>query len=91
MIGAATPSPALLEIQGLRIAFGAGRDQRVIVDGLDLRVPSSGTLALVGESGSGKTLTALSILRLLPPTASVLSGRVLFDGVDLLTLRPRGL
>jgi peptide/nickel transport system ATP-binding protein len=46
------------------------------------------TLALVGESGCGKSVTAFSVMRLLPPNARVASGRILFDGTDLLALSP---
>ena len=46
------------------------------------------TLALVGESGCGKSVTAFSVMRLLPPNAQVKSGRILFDGLDLLTKTP---
>src|SRR6202048_49970 len=43
------------------------------------------TLALVGESGCGKSVTAFSVMRLLPPNARIVSGRILFEGADLLT------
>jgi peptide/nickel transport system ATP-binding protein len=46
------------------------------------------TLALVGESGCGKSVTAFSVMRLLPPNAKITSGRILFDGLDLLTKTP---
>ncbi len=80
---------ALLQVEGLRTWFPirAGVFQHTIghvraVDGVDLAVPRGRTLALVGESGCGKTTVGRSILRLVEPSA----GRVLFDGVDLLTL-----
>ncbi|HYS77752.1 MAG TPA: dipeptide ABC transporter ATP-binding protein [Candidatus Dormibacteraeota bacterium] len=57
------------------------------VDGVSLRIAPGETLALVGESGSGKTTTGRCILRLLEPT----SGSVVFDGVDLLALKPRAM
>jgi ABC-type dipeptide/oligopeptide/nickel transport system ATPase component len=55
------------------------------VNGVSFDVMPGETLGLVGESGSGKTITVLSILRLLPRGARILSGEVLFDGENLLT------
>ena len=78
--------PKVLEIDSLDVRFGEARAVR----GLSLSVDAGETLALVGESGSGKSATALSILRLLPGTASV-DGRILFEGRDLLQLPPRQL
>jgi len=80
-----------LRVEGLRTWFPirSGVFRRVVghvraVDGVDLVVPTGGTLALVGESGCGKTTVGRSILRLVEPQA----GRVWYDGVDLLTLTP---
>ncbi len=70
---------SLLEIDGLGIGFGARR----VVDAVSLALDAGETLALVGESGSGKSLTALSILRLLPSGAAV-QGRVALDGQSML-------
>jgi peptide/nickel transport system ATP-binding protein/oligopeptide transport system ATP-binding protein len=57
------------------------------VDGVDLTVARGETFGLVGESGCGKSVTALSILRLLPkPAGRIAGGRILFDGRDLATL-----
>ena len=62
------------------------------VDGVSFEVRAGETLALVGESGSGKSVTALSILRLLPePAGKVVGGRVIFQGRDLLALPPAGM
>ncbi|MGC4394494.1 ABC transporter ATP-binding protein [Hydrogenophaga sp. T2] len=71
----------LLEVRDLHVSFG---DQRA-VDGLSLTIDAGETLALVGESGCGKSTTALSLLRLLPPSAR-LSGEVWLDGQNLLAL-----
>jgi ABC-type dipeptide/oligopeptide/nickel transport system ATPase component len=60
----------------------------VLVDGLSLSVSPGETLAVVGESGSGKTMTFLSALGIAPSPVQVVSGEVLFDGVDLMRLRP---
>jgi len=84
----ASPDP-LLRIDGLHIAFGQRARWRDVVRGVDLRVAAGEVVGLVGESGSGKSLTALSIMRLLPAGAKVSSGRVLFDGIDLQDLSER--
>jgi oligopeptide/dipeptide ABC transporter ATP-binding protein len=60
------------------------------VDGVSFSIDAGETLGLVGESGSGKTMTALSLLRLLPaPAGRIVSGQVLLDGEDLLTKSER--
>ena len=61
------------------------------VDGVSLAVARGQTLGIVGESGCGKSMLSLSIMRLLPPPGRIASGRVLFDGQDLLTLPPRAM
>jgi len=69
----------LLEIEDLRTAFAT--DERMVpaVDGVSLTIPRGKTVALVGESGCGKSVTALSILRLIPqPPGRVVGGRILF-------------
>jgi microcin C transport system ATP-binding protein len=79
---------ALLEIDNLKVAFG----EREVVHGVSLAIEKGETLALVGESGSGKSVTALSILRLLPQVATHPSGAIRFDGPngteDLLKASP---
>lgn len=70
----------LLQIDNLQLSFG----QHTVVHGIDLQVEQGKTLALVGESGSGKSVTAYSILRLLPPKTTHYQGRIVFQGVDLL-------
>ncbi|RCG20051.1 ABC transporter ATP-binding protein [Streptomyces diacarni] len=85
------PLPAhepLLSVEDLHLSI-AGRDragaERTVhaLDGVSLRLAPGEALGLVGESGSGKTMTALSVLGLLPPGARVTSGRVLLEGTDL--------
>jgi len=71
---------SLLEIEGLRLAI----DGTPILNGIDLMVGTGEVVGLVGESGSGKSMTALSVMRLLPPGAAA-TGRIGFDGVDLLS------
>ncbi|MBW7905586.1 MAG: ABC transporter ATP-binding protein [Phycisphaerae bacterium] len=79
----------LLTIENLRTVIAAtgvdGDGPAAVVDGVSLSLAAGGTAALVGESGSGKTLTALSIMRLLPESARLASGRVIFEGRDLVT------
>jgi oligopeptide/dipeptide ABC transporter ATP-binding protein len=84
------PEP-LLRIDGLHIAFGQRATWRDVVRGVDLRVAAGEVVGLVGESGSGKSLTALSIMRLLPPGAKISSGRMIFDGIDLPSLSERAM
>jgi peptide/nickel transport system ATP-binding protein len=79
-------SEPLLRVENLRTVLeGAGGAVRA-VDGVDFEVRRGETLAIVGESGSGKSMTALSLLRLLPETGRIASGRVELGGVDLLGL-----
>jgi microcin C transport system ATP-binding protein len=77
----------LLAVQDLSIAFRQGDRQMLAVDRISFDIKKGETLALVGESGSGKSATALSIMKLLPyPAASHPSGKVMFKGLDLLSL-----
>ena len=76
----------MLEIKDLTLEFGAAPTARRVVAGVSLTVKRGETLVLVGESGSGKSITALSILRLLPLAARVITGQILIDDVDLLRL-----
>ena len=81
-------SAPLLQIENLSVAF---RD-RVVAKDVSFSIERGETLALVGESGSGKSVTALSILKLLPyPLARHPSGRILFKGEDLMTAAPEKL
>ncbi|MFH8486831.1 ABC transporter ATP-binding protein [Streptomyces longisporoflavus] len=72
----------LLEFEGLHITLPVRGEHRAVVHRVDLAVPAGGTVGLVGESGSGKSLTARSVLRLLPPGARV-GGDVRFDGASV--------
>jgi microcin C transport system ATP-binding protein len=90
IMGNAVPETPLLEIHNLSVGFANGENATKAVDGISLRLERGRTLALVGESGSGKSLTALSILRLLPVGAEP-SGKVLFKGQDLLHCREQEL
>src|SRR5271170_5763977 len=80
----------LLSIRDLSVAFRAGGHETLAVDRVSFDIAAGETVALVGESGSGKSVTALSILKLLPyPTASHPSGAIAFNGRDLLPLSER--
>jgi microcin C transport system ATP-binding protein len=80
----------LLSIRDLSVAFTAGGHETLAVDRVSFDIGKGETVALVGESGSGKSVTALSILKLLPyPTASHPSGAIAFNGRDLLPLSER--
>ena len=75
----------LLAIDNLSIAFRQQGETQTVVHNLSLEVAVGETLALVGESGSGKSISALSVLRLLPtPPASYPSGDIRFHGQSLL-------
>lgn len=77
----------LLEISNLGVQFGTESTIMKVIRGLSFTLKQGETLGLVGESGSGKTVSALSVLRLLPsPAGKIYSGKVLFEGIDLLTL-----
>ncbi|HWP67553.1 MAG TPA: ABC transporter ATP-binding protein [Candidatus Limnocylindria bacterium] len=79
-------SAPLLQVEDLTTAFPSDRGPAAVVDGVSLVVDAGEVVALVGESGCGKSMTALSILRLVPPPGRVTGGRILLDGEDLLTL-----
>ena len=80
----------LLEIQGLNVAFETSRGDVRPVRDVSLSIFPGQTVALVGESGCGKSVTAMSILRLIPsPPGKVLGGQILFEGRDLLSLSER--
>ncbi len=77
----------LLEIRNLKTYFKTEAGVAKAVDGVDLNVYAGEVLGLVGESGSGKSVTALSVLRLIPnPPGEIVSGSILYRGQDLLKL-----
>ena len=85
-------SGPLLRVEDLSVSFRTDRGVVQALDSVSLEVDAGETLAIVGESGSGKSVTALSILRLIPePPGDIEGGRVLFDGQDLLTLDTTGI
>ncbi|MGV1784164.1 MULTISPECIES: ABC transporter ATP-binding protein [Agrobacterium] len=87
-----TKTQPLLSVRDLSVAFHQGGATSVAVDHVSFDLMPGEVVALVGESGSGKSVTANSILKLLPyPAASHPSGKILFDGKDMLTLPERAL
>jgi microcin C transport system ATP-binding protein len=82
-----TAGAPLLSVRDLSVAFRHGGETHVVVDRISFTLERGQALALVGESGSGKSVTAQSIVKLLPyPAASHPSGEVLFKGRDVLTM-----
>jgi oligopeptide/dipeptide ABC transporter ATP-binding protein len=80
----------LLSVEGLSVAFRAGRDELVAVDDVSFAIAPGEALGIVGESGSGKSVTALAVMGLLPePQGRVTAGAIRFEGRDLLTLPRR--
>ena len=83
---------AILDVRDLRVAFGSGRRMREVVNGISFSVAPGEVLAIVGESGSGKSVTALSLMGLLPKGAGrVAGGTAHFEGQDLFGLAPEPL
>ena len=81
------PTNALLDVRDLRTTFDSERGQVRAVDGVSFALERGRTLGIVGESGCGKSVTALSIMGLVPqPPGRIAGGQVLFDGLDLLKL-----
>ena len=76
----------LLDVQELTVVFEGSRTSVAAVDHVSFQLAAGETLGLVGESGSGKSVTAFSILRLIQPPGRIVSGRVMFEGRDLLAL-----
>ncbi len=80
----------ILEVSGLKTHFFTDEGVVKAVEDVSWNLPRGKTLALVGESGCGKSVTALSIMRLVPdPPGKIVGGQILFDGMDLLKLSPR--
>jgi dipeptide transport system ATP-binding protein len=79
---------ALLEIENLVVEFQTAGGSFRAVDGISVSVDRREVLAIVGESGSGKSVSMLAVMGLLPWTAKVTADKVIFDGIDLLTISP---
>ncbi|MBI3002107.1 MAG: ABC transporter ATP-binding protein [candidate division NC10 bacterium] len=86
-MGTVTSNNDLLAIENLQTYFFTDAGVLRAVDGVSFRIAPGETLGVVGESGCGKTVTALSILRLIPdPPGRIVGGRILFEGTELLGL-----
>jgi peptide/nickel transport system ATP-binding protein len=83
----ASPVP-LLDVRNLSLSFSTGRNALSITRDVSFSIAPGERVGLVGESGCGKTVTGLSLLRLLPPSARI-EGDILFNGVNLASLSPR--
>jgi oligopeptide/dipeptide ABC transporter ATP-binding protein len=81
----------LLRVRDLRVAFSSGAEEFLAVRGLDLDVDRGDTVALVGESGCGKSVTALSLLGLVPRPGQTVGGSIRFEGRELAGLGNRDL
>src|SRR5213078_3813493 len=88
--GRAVTTPVLLSVEDVSVDLPTPRGNLRAVDQIDLNIGAGRTLGIVGESGCGKTMLSRAILQLLPKKAK-LSGRVMFDGQDLVRLDPERL
>ena len=79
-----------LEIKDLTVSFSSEGRKVEVVSGVSLSIPQGRIVGVVGESGCGKTVTALSVMRLIPePPGRIEGGEILFDGADILHLSDR--
>jgi peptide/nickel transport system ATP-binding protein len=85
-MGAREPLLSVQHLVTRFVADGAPQESSPCVEGVSFELERGRVLGLIGQCGSGKSLTALSILRLLPPKARLVGGRILFEGRDLLRL-----
>ena len=87
-----TTSEPLLQVEGLRTVFRGARGPVAAVNGVSFDIEAGETVGVVGESGSGKSVTALSLMRLIPdPPGRIVGGAVRFKGRDVLALNGRDL
>jgi peptide/nickel transport system ATP-binding protein len=79
----------LLDVKNLKTYFFTDEGMVRAVDGVDLYINQGETLGVVGESGCGKSVTALSIMKLIPqPPGKIVEGEIIYNGVDLVNLKP---
>jgi peptide/nickel transport system ATP-binding protein len=89
-MGEIDASPPLLEIRGLKTQFATDDGIVQAIDGVDLVIRRGETVGVVGESGCGKTVTAMSVLKLIPmPPGKIVAGEILYQGRDLVPLDGR--
>src|SRR5215204_1095419 len=81
-----TPSKALLSVEDLAVSFDTEDGVVKAVDGVSFSVEKGNTLGIVGESGCGKSVANMSILGLTRAANAEISGRIMFDGLDLVEL-----
>lgn len=81
-----TDQDILIDVKNLSVAFAASGTEQQVVHGVDFNIHRGETVALVGESGSGKTVSALSIMGLLPSSASHPTGEIIYQNRDILKL-----
>ncbi|MBF0559720.1 MAG: ABC transporter ATP-binding protein [Nitrospirae bacterium] len=81
---------SLLEIRNLSVSFSTDKGPLKVISGLSFDIKKAEVFGLAGESGCGKSMTALSVLRILPSHAFA-DGEIFFDGKDLLSLDERGM
>src|SRR5688500_17260718 len=79
-------SRRMIQIENLKVKFKTESGWFEAVKGISFNLQKGEVIGIVGESGSGKSVTSLSIMRLHDPAASEMSGRILYKGIDLLTL-----
>ena len=82
----------ILEVENLTTVFKTGKTEMRAVDGLSYRIHKGECVAIIGESGSGKSVSAMSVMRLIPgPAGQIVNGRILFHGEDLLDKDDEGM
>ena len=81
--------PVLLKVKNLRVEFNLNNDIFTAVKDVSLEIAEKETVVLAGESGSGKSITALSLTKILPKNARIVSGEVFFRGQDLIKIDQR--
>ena len=82
----AAEGPALLEVRNLHVSFKMEYNTIYAVQGLNLAVRAGERVGMVGESGSGKSISALSIMQMVPPPGRITAGEIYFDGQELVGL-----
>lgn len=84
-------TPVLLHIENLKTVIRSRKEELVPVDGVDIEIRQKETVGIVGESGCGKSMTAMSVMGLLPGSACVEEGRIMLRDTDLTKLSPKEL